>query len=85
MLKLYEAFSNVPLDEVVAQFANRSIGEFKSALIEIIAARLGEIQSNMRGLSDEELSAMLREGCEKARAEAAGTMKEVKELLQMYN
>ncbi|HYE13048.1 MAG TPA: hypothetical protein VD968_01250, partial [Pyrinomonadaceae bacterium] len=66
-------------EEIEAHFAGRGYAQLKSDLADAAVAFLQPYQERVRSISDEELSRILREGAEKARAIAAETMRQAKE------
>lgn len=78
LIRIYSSLNNLGIDESVAQFKGQGMKQFKNAVIETIARRLGQIQRKMNELSDEETRRILRKGADEARVQAEKTVKEVK-------
>ena len=79
LLTVYQLLTNQTREEIEAHFAGKGYAQLKSDLAEATVAFLEPYQERMRGISDEELGRILREGAEKARAIAAETVRQAKE------
>ncbi|MET0645856.1 MAG: tryptophan--tRNA ligase [Pyrinomonadaceae bacterium] len=79
LLTIYQLLTNQTREEIEAHFAGKGYAQLKGDLADATVAFLQPYQERMRGLSDEELSRILRGGADKARAIAAETMRTVRE------
>ena len=79
LLTIYQLLTNQTREEIEAHFAGKGYAQLKGDLADATVAFLEPYQERMRGLSDEELSRILRDGAEKARAIAAETVRQAKE------
>ena len=83
LVGLYAALSDCDKGAVLAEFGGREFSAFKPALADLAVAKIGPIAEEMRRLQDDpsEIDAVLKKGAERARAIAARTMDEVKEIV----
>jgi tryptophanyl-tRNA synthetase len=79
LLSMYQLLTGQTPEEVEAHFAGKGYAQLKGDLAEATIEFLRPFQERVRGISDEELSRILRGGADKARAIAAETMRQVKE------
>jgi tryptophanyl-tRNA synthetase len=79
LLSIYQLLTGQTPEEIEAHFAGKGYAQLKNDLAEAAVEFLRPFQERVRGISDEELSRLLRDGAEKARGIAAETMREVKE------
>jgi len=79
LLTIYQLLTGRGREEVEAHFAGKGYAQLKSELAEAAVEFLRPFQERVRGIGDEELNGILREGAEKARAIAAETMRAVRE------
>ena len=77
LLTMYQLLTGRSADECVAHFAGKGYGQFKADLAEATVEFLKPFQKRVNNYSDEELSAILKAGAEKARSIASETLKEV--------
>jgi tryptophanyl-tRNA synthetase len=86
LLTLYAALSGESMDSVKAQFAGAQFSQFKKQLEEVAVAHLAPISARMRELmaAPAELDRILARGIEKARAVSDATMREVKEMVGLW-
>jgi tryptophanyl-tRNA synthetase len=79
LLTMYQLLTNQTREEIEAHFAGKGYAQLKGDLAEATIEFLRPFQERVRGISDEELSRILRAGADKARVIAAETMRQVKE------
>lgn len=81
LVSIYAALSGVSRDAVCAEFAGKGFGEFKPALVDVVAAKLAPITSEMSRLmkAPDYIDGVLADGGEKAAALAAPILQEVKD------
>lgn len=79
LLSMYQLLTGRTPEEIVAHFAGKGYAQLKGDLAEATIEFLRPFQERVRAISDEELSRILRDGAEKARAIAAETIREAKE------
>jgi tryptophanyl-tRNA synthetase len=79
LLSIYHILTGKTPEEVESHFEGKGYAVLKSELAEATIEFLRPFQERVRGISDEELSRVLRDGAEKARAIAAETLSHVKE------
>lgn len=77
LLTIYHLLSGKSREECVTHFAGKGYGEFKTELAEQVIEFLRPFQDRARGYSEAELNEILKNGAEKARAIAAGTLSTV--------
>jgi tryptophanyl-tRNA synthetase len=79
LLTIYQLFTNRTREEIEQHFAGKGYAQLKSDLADAAVAFLEPYQERVRGIGDEELSRILRDGADRARAIAEVTMRQVKE------
>lgn len=81
LVSIYAALAGISRDAVCAEFAGKGFGEFKPALVEVVAAKLAPITSEMARLMKDPayIDSVLAEGGDKAAALAAPILQEVKD------
>jgi len=79
LLTIYQLLTGRGREEVEAHFAGKGYAQLKSELAEAAVEFLRPFQERVRGIGDEELNTILREGAEKARSIARETMRPVRE------
>ena len=79
LLSMFQLFTGKTTEEVEAHFAGKGYAQLKNDLAEATVEFLRPFQERVRGIGDEELSRILRDGADKARAIASETMRQVKE------
>ncbi|MBV9926851.1 MAG: tryptophan--tRNA ligase [Acidobacteria bacterium] len=79
LLTVYQLLTNQTREEIEAHFAGKGYAQLKGDLADATIAFLEPYQERVRGISDEELGRILRDGADKARAIAEVTMRQVKE------
>ncbi len=79
LLSIYQILTGRAPEDVEAHFAGKGYAQLKGEVADATVEFLRPFQERVRGISDEELSRILRGGAEKARAIAEVTMREVKE------
>lgn len=77
LLTIYQLLTGKSTDECVAHFEGKGYGQFKGELAEATIEFLRPFQERVEHYSDEEMSAILKNGAEKARSIAAATLAEV--------
>ena len=79
LLSMFQLLTGQTREEVEAHFEGKGYAQLKGDLAEATIEFLRPFQERVRGIGDEELSRILRDGAEKARVIAAETMRQVKE------
>lgn len=79
LLEIFSYFSERSIDELVAEYRTGGYGRFKDAVAEAVAAGIAPIREAYESLSDQEVSRVMSDSAEKARASAEETMKLVRE------
>ncbi len=77
LLTIFQLLTGKSADECVAHFEGKGYGQFKSDLADATVEFLKPFQDRVNNYSDEELSAVLKSGAEKARTIAGETLKDV--------
>ena len=78
LLSMYQLLTGRTPEEIEAHFAGKGYAQLKGDLAEATVEFLRPFQERVRAIGDEELSRILRDGAEKARAIAAETLRQVK-------
>jgi tryptophanyl-tRNA synthetase len=80
LLNIYAALSDEDRDAVIAQFAGQQFSAFKTALADLLVAKLEPINQKMRRLLADpaEIDRILKQGATRARSIATPIMDEVK-------
>jgi tryptophanyl-tRNA synthetase len=83
LIEIYAAVRGTTFDAVEAEFAQARYGDFKGAVAEAVVERLAPVRERYAELRADEaaLEAVFAAGAEKARAIAAGTVADVRELM----
>jgi tryptophanyl-tRNA synthetase len=79
LLSIYQLLTGRTPEEIEKHFEGKGYAQLKSDLAEATVEFLRPFQERVRGISDDELSRILRDGAEKARAIADVTMRRAKE------
>ncbi len=79
LLTIYQLLTSKTADECVAHFVGRGYGQFKGELAEVTVEFLRPFQERVKNYSDDELSAILKAGAEKAKSVAEPTLRSVYE------
>ena len=79
LLTIYQLLTGRGREDVEAHFSGKGYAQLKSELAEAAVEFLRPFQERMRGIGDEELNTILRDGAEKARSIARETMRAVRE------
>ena len=79
LLTIYQLLTNRTREEIESHFSGKGYAQLKNDLADATVAFLEPYQQRVRGISDEELSRILRDGADKARHIAAETMRTVRE------
>lgn len=77
LLTIFQLLTGKSADECVTHFDGKGYGDFKSELAEAVVEFLRPFQERVNHYSDDELSAILKAGAEKARTIAGKTLKDV--------
>jgi tryptophanyl-tRNA synthetase len=87
LLSIYSAFSDVTIEQAVADFAGKGYGQLKTAVGEVVADKLAPIQSEQaRLLADKEyLNTVLTNGAEAAYKTARKTLSKVYKKIGFYS
>ncbi|MCQ2926974.1 tryptophan--tRNA ligase [Helicobacter pylori] len=81
LLNIYMLLSNESPEKIEERFKNKGYGDFKKELAEVMIHALKPIQERYKGISDDEVKAVLNCGAEKARPLARATYQKAKELM----
>ncbi|MCQ2787860.1 tryptophan--tRNA ligase [Helicobacter pylori] len=81
LLNIYMLLSNESPEKIEERFKNKGYGDFKKELAEVMIQALKPIQERYKGISDDEVKAVLNCGAEKARPLARATYQKAKELM----
>jgi tryptophanyl-tRNA synthetase len=79
LLSIFHILTGRTPEEIEAHFAGKGYAQLKADVADATIEYLRPFQERVRAISDEELSRILRDGADKARAIAAETMQQVKE------
>ena len=80
LLSIYSAFSGKTIEELEAQYQGQGYGNLKKDLVEVTVEALAPIKERFNQIRySDELTAILKDGGERAGAIAEKTMKRVKE------
>ncbi len=79
LLTIFQLLTATTADECVAHFDGKGYGHFKTELAEVTVEFLRPFQERVNHYGDEELSAILKTGAEKAKSVASVTLKTVYE------
>jgi tryptophanyl-tRNA synthetase len=83
LVGIYAALADSNKGQVLAQFGGAQFSAFKSALVDLLVAKLGPITAEMRRLVADPvyIDKVLAEGADRAQIIAADTMKAVKDIV----
>jgi tryptophanyl-tRNA synthetase len=83
LVGIFAALANASKAQVLQDFGGAQFSKFKTALAELAVARLGPVNAEMSRLlaEPEEIDCILATGAARARALAAPTMRQVKEIV----
>ncbi|MCQ2835326.1 tryptophan--tRNA ligase [Helicobacter pylori] len=81
LLNIYMLLSDESPENIEERFKNKGYGDFKKELAEVMIHALKPIQERYKGISDDEVKAVLNCGAEKARPLARATYQKAKELM----
>jgi tryptophanyl-tRNA synthetase len=79
LLSIYQLLTGRTPEEIEAHFAGKGYAQLKSDLADATVAFLEPYQERVRSITDEELSRILRDGADRARAIASETLRQVRE------
>jgi tryptophanyl-tRNA synthetase len=80
LLSIYSAFSGKTVEELETQYQGQGYGNLKKDLVEVTVDALAPIQERFRQIrNSDELTAVLKDGAERAGAIAEVVMKRVKD------
>jgi tryptophanyl-tRNA synthetase len=83
LVGIYAACANITKAEVLKQFGGAQFSAFKPALSDLLVAKLSPITAEMRRIKDDTayIDSVLADGSARASAQAAETMKAVKDIV----
>ncbi|MGL2852008.1 tryptophan--tRNA ligase [Helicobacter pylori] len=81
LLNIYMLLSDESPENIEERFKNKSYGDFKKELAEVMIQALKPIQEKYKEISDDEVRVVLNCGVEKARPLARATYQKAKELM----
>jgi tryptophanyl-tRNA synthetase len=79
LLTIFQLLTGQSPEQIETHFADKGYAQLKQDLADVTIEFLSPFQERVRGISDEELTAILKNGCAKARGIAGATMQTVKE------
>ena len=79
LLSIYQILTGRTPEEIEAHFEGKGYAQLKGDVADATIEFLRPFQERVRSITDEELSRILRDGADKARAIAAETLRQVKE------
>ena len=87
LLSIYQAFDGATDDEMKSRFTGMRYGDLKKQVAEMVIAHLEPFQQRYRQIRNEPdyLAGVLREGAERVRPIAEGTVRLVKERMGLYS
>ncbi|MEX0405418.1 tryptophan--tRNA ligase [Aquibium sp. LZ166] len=83
LVGIYAALAECPREKVIGEFGGQQFSAFKPALADLAVEKLAPIAGEMRRISADRafVDSVLRDGGERARAQAEATMKGVREII----
>lgn len=83
LLRIYAAFVDQELEEVVREFGGQNFSRLKARLVEVTLEKLAPISAEMRRLiaAPDHVEAILSAGAERARMSSAGVIARVREIM----
>jgi tryptophanyl-tRNA synthetase len=83
LVGIYSALSGQSVEAVLKDFGGAQFSKFKNALVELAVEKLGPIGAEMKRIAadDDYIDGVLADGAGRARAIAAGTLHEVREIV----
>ena len=83
LVGIYAALAEISKESVLGDFGGRPFSDFKPALADLAVEKLAPIAAEMRRISADRayVDSVLRDGGERARAQAEGTMKQVRQII----
>ena len=86
LLTIYSAMKDISIEEAEEQFKESRYGDFKKAVAEAVIAELEPFQNRYREIiADKSYEQALRDGAEKARADADKTLNRVQKAIGLLN
>ena len=79
LLTIYHLMSGLPVPEIEARYQGKGYADFKRDLSDVVVEHLRPFHERYAALDDAEVMRLLRDGADKARAVAVGTLQRVKE------
>lgn len=79
LLEIFSYFSGRSIDELVAEYRTGGYGAFKVAVAEAVADGIKPIREAYEGMSDEEVSRVMSDSADRARASGDETLAEVRD------
>jgi tryptophanyl-tRNA synthetase len=83
LVNIFAAVTGQKREQIVAQYANSGMADFKTTLAEAVVAHLSPIRSKLLELSGDTayLDKLLHDGAQKARKIASGNIEEIKKIM----
>ncbi len=81
LLEIYSALSGKKIQELETLYENKSYGDFKGDLADVVATFLEDFQEKYNAFSDDDVKKILNDGAALAKPMAEATMKKVKKNL----
>jgi tryptophanyl-tRNA synthetase len=78
LLTIFQLLTNQSREQIEAHFADKGYAQLKQGLADATIEFLGPLQERVRGIKDDELTAILEQGADKARGLAIITLEAVK-------
>lgn len=79
MLTIFQLLTNQTPEQIEAHFADKGYAQLKQQLADVTIEFLEPLQERLRAINDEDLTAMLEKGADRARGIAGATLEDVKE------
>ncbi len=86
LVGIYAALTGRSVAEVLAEYGGKGFGAFKPALADVVVDKMAPVSEKLRGLlnAPDEIDLVLKAGAERARAEAAPVVSEVKKIIGLW-
>ena len=83
LVEIYAALAGISVEDTLKEFGGKGFGAFKPALAEVAVAEIAPLAEEMRRYlaAPDEISAVLKDGADRARVIAQQTMREVRDIV----
>ena len=85
MLTIFQLLTGQTPEQIEAHFADKGYAQLKQQLADVTIEFLETLQKRVRAIDDQELTAMLEKGADKARGIAGATLEAVKERMGLLS